>query len=149
MQRLSTVSVLLLYVLITGCGGEGGGIAGRINAVENSLIPAVIGADEEPPLMNLEDRMRHYKVPGVGIAVINNGGVEWAKGYGVIEAGATQAVNENTVFQACSISKPVSVTGIMLLAQSGFLDITRNVNDYLTSWLLPDNALHHQGEGHG
>jgi CubicO group peptidase (beta-lactamase class C family) len=140
MQRLSTVSVLLLYVLITGCGGEGGGIAGRINAVENSLIPAVIGADEEPPLMNLEDRMRHYKVPGVGIAVINNGRVEWAKGYGVIEAGATQAVNENTVFQACSISKPVSVTGIMLLAQSGFLDITRNVNDYLTSWLLPDNV---------
>jgi hypothetical protein len=69
MQRLSTVLVLLplIYVLITGCGGEEGGIAGRINAVENSLIPAVIGADEEPPLMNLEDRMRHYKVPAVGI----------------------------------------------------------------------------------
>jgi len=72
---------------------------------------------------------------------INNGEVEWAKGYGVTEAGGTQAVTADTVFQAASVSKPVSVTGIMLLAQAGVIDITRNVNDYLTSWHLADNDL--------
>ena len=59
--------------------------------------------------------MQHFQVPGVSIAVINNGEIEWAKGYGVTEAGGTQAVMTDTVFQACSVSKPVSVTGIMLL----------------------------------
>ena len=31
----------------------------------------------------LSDRMKHYDVPGVSIAVINNHQIEWAKGYGV------------------------------------------------------------------
>ncbi len=142
MLRLFNISAFfsLLFVLISGCGGADSGESKRIDAVENSLIPAVIRAGEEPPLMNLAERMRHYKVPGVGIAVINNGEVAWAKGYGVVQAGENQAVDANTVFQACSISKPVSVTGIMLLAQSKHVDITRNVNDYLSSWRLPENA---------
>ena len=91
--------------------------------------------------MALSERMQHYKVPGVSIAVINNGEIEWAKGYGVTEAGGTQPVTPDTVFQACSVSKPISVTGIMLLAQSGAIDISRNVNDYLMSWRLADNTF--------
>lgn len=116
-------------------------IQSRIDAVEKSLIAAVVNDTGSPACMTLQDRMQHYKVPGISIAVINNGKIEWAKGYGVTEAGSTQAVTTDTVFQACSVSKPVSVTGIMLLAQSGVIDISRNVNDYLTSWHLADNDL--------
>ncbi len=116
-------------------------VQSRIAAVENSLIPAVVNTGSEPAGMSLSDRMQHYQVPGVGIAVINDGRIEWAKGYGVTEAGGSQAVSPDTVFQACSVSKPVSVTGIMLLAQSGVIDISRNVNDYLRSWHLADNDL--------
>lgn len=132
--------LIFILVLTVGCGGGSGGEPGRVGAVENSLIPAVTQAGDEPPRLHLEDRMRHFRVPGVGIAVVDNGVVEWAKGYGVVEAGGSRAVNAQTVFQACSISKPVAVTGIMLLAQSKTLDITRNVNDYLASWRLPDTA---------
>ena len=116
-------------------------VQSRIDDVENSLIAAVINAGSEPAGMSLSDRMQHYQVPGVGIAVINNGQIEWAKGYGVTEAGGSQAVSPDTVFQACSVSKPVSVMGIMLLAQSGAIDISRNVNDYLRSWRLADNTF--------
>jgi CubicO group peptidase (beta-lactamase class C family) len=115
-------------------------VQSRIAAVENSLIAAVVNAGSEPAGMSLSERMQHYQVPGVGIAVINNGQIEWAKGYGVTEAGGSQAVSPDTPFQACSVSKPVSVTGIMLLAQSGAIDISRNVNDYLRSWRLEDNG---------
>ncbi|MHB8910650.1 MAG: serine hydrolase domain-containing protein [Syntrophales bacterium] len=116
-------------------------VQSRIAAVERSLIAAAINTGSEPAGMSLSDRMQHYQVPGVSIAVINNGEIEWAKGYGVTEAGGGQAVSPDTVFQACSVSKPVSVTGIMLLAQSGAIDISRNVNDYLRSWHLADNAF--------
>jgi CubicO group peptidase (beta-lactamase class C family) len=116
-------------------------VQSRIAAVENSLIAAVINTGSEPEGMALSDRMQHYQVPGVSIAVINNGEIEWARGYGVTEAGGSQAISADTVFQACSVSKPVSVTGIMLLAQSGAIDISRDVNDYLSSWRLADNSF--------
>jgi len=35
----------------------------------------------------LTERMEYYKVPGVSIAIINDFKIEWAKGYGVLEAG--------------------------------------------------------------
>ena len=41
--------------------------------------------------MTLADRMKFYKVPGVSIAVINNGKIEWAKGYGALETGEKKA----------------------------------------------------------
>jgi hypothetical protein len=36
--------------------------------------------------------MAEYRVPGLNIAVINHGEVEWAWGYGVLEAGRTEQV---------------------------------------------------------
>ena len=36
--------------------------------------------------MKLADRMAYYGVPGVSIAIINNGKLEWAKGYGNLDA---------------------------------------------------------------
>ena len=31
--------------------------------------------------MKLAERMAHYKVPGLSVAVINDGKIEWARGY--------------------------------------------------------------------
>jgi CubicO group peptidase (beta-lactamase class C family) len=139
-ERLIVVAFFMFFV--AACSStHTDDVQSRIDAAEKSLIAAVINAGSEPAGMVLSERMQHYKVPGVSIAVINNGEIEWAKGYGVTEAGGTQPVTPDTVFQACSVSKPVSVTGIMLLAQSGAIDISRNVNDYLRSWRLADNAF--------
>lgn len=51
----------------------------------------------------IADRMRHYGIPNVSIAVINEGKVEWARGYGVVDAGSKQPVTVETLFQACSL----------------------------------------------
>ena len=67
--------------------------------------------------------------------------IEWAKGYDVMEVAGLQAVNADTLFQAASISKPVVAIGVMLLNQSGAVDLDRNSNDYLRSWHIPDNGL--------
>ena len=128
------------FLLIAACS-HGDQVQATIAAVENNLTPEVVKTGSQPKTMTLGERMQHYQVPGVSIAVINNGRIEWAKGYGVTEAGGNQAITADTVFQACSVSKPVGVTGIMLLEQAGVIDITRNVNDYLTSWKVTDNAF--------
>jgi CubicO group peptidase (beta-lactamase class C family) len=45
------------------------------------------------------------------------------------------------MFQAGSISKPVSALGIMLAVDRGALKLDENVNDELTSWKVPKNAF--------
>jgi CubicO group peptidase (beta-lactamase class C family) len=52
--------------------------------------------------------MERNHVPAVSIAVIHGGAIDWAKGYGVREAGSADHVTDETLFQAASISKPVT-----------------------------------------
>ncbi len=111
----------------------------RIQRVENGLLPPLLLNGAKP--MSLPARMRHYKVPGVSIAVIENGQLAWARGYGVRDLSSQQAVNAETVFQAASISKPVSAMAALKLVESGKLALDEEVNKKLTSWKLPDNEF--------
>src|SRR5215469_14597204 len=78
---------------------------GRI--VENELLPAafVKGGTARP--MKLSDRMFVYQVPGVSIAVIHNGKIDWVRGFGVTKLGGAP-IGSETLFQAGSVSKPVT-----------------------------------------
>jgi CubicO group peptidase (beta-lactamase class C family) len=116
-------------------------VAKRIAAVENGLLPGTLVAGEPVPFMKLADRMAHYNIPGVSVAVINNGAVEWAKGYGVRRAGGEAAVTASTMFQAASISKAVSAVAVLTLVGKGVIELDRDVNSYLTTWKLPDNEF--------
>ena len=55
----------------------------RIRRVENNLLLPVVVKREPGVPMKLADRIRSANTPGVSVAVINGGRVEWAKGYGV------------------------------------------------------------------
>ena len=112
----------------------------RIQQVESGLASAEKDDKGEPGLALL-DRMKHYDVPGVSIAVIDNGMIAWAKGYGVREKGTDTPVGTDTLFQAASISKPVTATATLQLVQEGKLDLDTNVNSYLKSWQLPENEF--------
>ncbi|MDQ3697236.1 MAG: beta-lactamase family protein, partial [Gemmatimonadota bacterium] len=91
--------------------------------------------------MRLDERMRHYKVPGVSVAVIDSFRIAWARGYGVREAGGTSPVTTETLFQAASISKPVAALAALRLLQEGKLDLDEDVNLKMTSWKVPENEF--------
>jgi CubicO group peptidase (beta-lactamase class C family) len=114
---------------------------GRVTRIENGLLPAVIIKGAAAPQMTLSERMAHYKVPGVSVAVINNGTIEWARGYGVAEAGVNQPVTTDTLFQAASISKPVAAMGALSLVEKGMLSLDDDVNLKLKSWKVPENEF--------
>jgi CubicO group peptidase (beta-lactamase class C family) len=94
-------------------------VSDRIERVENGLAPGIVIKGRPEIKMKLADRMKHYNVPGLSIALINNHQIEWAKGYGVLEAGSTSPVTTETRFQAASISKPVAAIGALYLVQQG------------------------------
>jgi len=114
-------------------------IEDRICRVESDLrLRPVLEA--EPVSVSLADRMRFLYVPGVSIAVMNGGRIEWARGYGLREMGKTAAVDETTLFQAASISKPVTAVAVLKLVDDGLLDLDEDVNHYLKSWKVPPNG---------
>src|SRR5687767_15431416 len=72
----------------------------RIERVVQGLIPR--GAFRNGPVTKarLAERMEHYKTPGVSIAVVDEGRIAWARGFGVKEWGKPAPVTERTLFQA-------------------------------------------------
>src|ERR1044072_2464755 len=77
----------------------------RIENVENGLLPPAVVKGEAPARMRLADRMQFYKTPGVSIALINDGKIEWARGYGVLEAGGKEIVTPDTPVPGGGIRK--------------------------------------------
>jgi len=113
----------------------------RIRHVENGLLPAVIIKGEPDAAMKLADRMQFYKTPGVSVAVINNGKIEWARGYGMKKAGTDEKVTPETLFQAASISKPVAAVASLRLVEEGKLSLDADVNQKLVRWKVPENEF--------
>jgi CubicO group peptidase (beta-lactamase class C family) len=121
--------------------GDSNNVEKRIKRVENNLLPPVPNKIEPTGKMNILERMKHYDVPGVSIAVINNGKIEWAKGYGVREARTNLPVTAGTLFQAGSISKPVAAMGALRMVQDGKFALDEDVNKKLKSWKIPENEF--------
>ncbi len=109
---------------------------------ENGLRPKVLMADDLQCRANILDRMQYYKVSGVSIAVVNNNTTEWVHGYGNITSGPNAAqVDEHILFQAGSISKPITAFGALLLVQQGKVNLDDDINIYLKRWKVPQNEL--------
>jgi len=112
-----------------------------VTAVENTLRPAMYAKGKPIAAMNILDRMKHYKVPGLSVAVIDKGEIAWAKGYGIKENGGSDPVTPETLFQAASISKPLTALGTLQLVEKGSLDLDSPINDKLLSWKVPENEF--------
>lgn len=113
----------------------------RIGRVESGLMPGQYVKGTPLTRFTIAERLAHYKVPGVSVAVFENGELAWAKGYGVVEAGSSTAVTTSTLFQAASISKPVAAVGAMILVERGKLALDEPVNTRLRSWKVAETEL--------
>jgi CubicO group peptidase (beta-lactamase class C family) len=135
-MKLRSLTVLLFAG--TAFAADPATVEQRIQRFQSALLPPVLVRGETPALKSLADRMAELKVPGVSIAVIDGGRIDWARSFGVTRIGGPP-VSPDTLFQAASISKPVFALAVLKLADAGKLDIDANVNGYLTSWQLPEN----------
>lgn len=93
---------------------------------------------------SLLDRMAHYKVPGVSIALIEYGEIAWVKTWGVKNAEEQTPLTPDTLFQAASISKQVAALAALQLVESGHLSLDKPINYFLKRWQLPENEFTQQ-----
>ena len=116
-------------------------VADRIARVEKGLMRPSYITGQPTPRFTIEERLRDYNTAGVSVAVMHNGKIEWAKGYGVVRAGMNQSVDSATLFQAASISKPVAAVAALKLVEKGRLTLDADINTVLKSWKVPDNSF--------
>jgi CubicO group peptidase (beta-lactamase class C family) len=84
------------------------------------------------------DAMADWKVPGAAIAVVKDGKVALARGYGQRDVAANLPVTPATQFLIGSITKSFTATGVALLHDEGRLDWTKPVRDYISEFHLHD-----------
>jgi len=86
-------------------------------------------------------QMAERRIPGVSLTIIQDGKIAVARAYGVVDLTSKAPVTTATLFQAGSISKPVSALGALHLVEAGKLSLDGDVNDKLTSWKVPENRF--------
>jgi CubicO group peptidase (beta-lactamase class C family) len=132
MRACLTIILGTLVVLGSGC---------QISRTLKRPIPASSGIgihDERTERIGeiIRETMRKEGVPGVSVAVIDQGEIVWAQGFGWRDIAKRLPVDTDTQFQVGSISKPVTALGVLLLKQSGQIDLDKDVNGYFKDWHL-------------
>ncbi len=138
-RRLLLVLICVMQACVTPALAVEGETSSRIANIERGLRPAQALLGTPLPVTRLEEEMRRLHVPGLSIAVIDQGKLAWSKGYGVITPGGPPITPE-TLFQAASISKPITAFGAMTMVQSAKLDLNRSAQTYLRQWALPEGG---------
>jgi CubicO group peptidase (beta-lactamase class C family) len=79
----------------------------------------------------VEDKMYDEQIPGLALAVIKDGKILKAQGYGFADLKLKTSVTTNTVFRIASVSKQFVATAIMMLVEEGKLNLDDPVSKYL------------------
>lgn len=109
----------------------------RLEQALREMVPPVVVAGRTYQPRPVTELMREQNVPGISVAVVEDGRVVWARGFGVADSATGEAVTTETMFQAASISKPVAASGALALVDQGVLSLDRPVNEQLSSWQVP------------
>ncbi len=102
--------------------------------------------------------MREWDVPGVALAVVRDGEPVHEDGFGFANVAAEHPAGPRTAWPICSLTKSMTCTAVMQVAEQGLIDIDKPVETYLPAWRVNDpgagpkitvKMLMHHGSGLG
>jgi len=100
----------------------------------------------EPTVKMLDDLVPRlmilHHVPGVSIVGIDHHRLAWHRQYGLCRADRNRKVDKDTLFEACSMTKPVFAYAVLRLIEQGRLDLDKPLLEYLGKPYLPDEPRH-------
>jgi CubicO group peptidase (beta-lactamase class C family) len=125
MKRVANHLKLFFYLLLAagicwviaaaaGCSKDGGE-QGQIAKIKKTVAS----------LMEKEE------IPGLSMTIIKDGKLWWSEGFGVKSTESSKPVTADTVFEACSLSKPVFAYAVLKLVEEGKLDLDTPLVNYV------------------
>jgi CubicO group peptidase (beta-lactamase class C family) len=105
-----------------------------------SIAPAQTTQISAPPDMETYAArvLKEFDVPGLAVAIVKDGKVVFAKGYGVRKLGESTPVDENTLFGIASNTKAFTAAALAMLVDEGKLSWDDPVVKHLPSFALYD-----------
>lgn len=85
--------------------------------------------------------MKHWEVPGVAVAVVKDGKIILARGYGICEIGSKKAVTTKTLFDIASCTKPFASASVALLVDQGKAGWDDPVSRHLPEIRFPGKSM--------
>jgi CubicO group peptidase (beta-lactamase class C family) len=74
--------------------------------------------------------MKRQQIPGLSLAVVKDGKLVKARGYGFANVEHEVAATERTIYQSGSVGKQFTAAGILLLAEDGKLSLGDRITKY-------------------
>jgi CubicO group peptidase (beta-lactamase class C family) len=133
LMTAAAATVAALMLTLSGSSAAPDSPADYIARIEGPQSPNRQGFDP----LTIEQMMTRFRIPGVSVAVFKDFEIHWAKGYGLADVENKTPVDARTLFQAASISKPVTAMAVMRAVQDGKLSLDADINTYLQSWKVP------------
>jgi len=78
--------------------------------------------------------MGRLGIPGLSAAVVTGRELRWTSGYGLADVENGVAATPTTVYRLASVSKPITATAALQLAEKGRLDLDAPIQRYLPSY---------------
>jgi CubicO group peptidase (beta-lactamase class C family) len=156
MRRCAHALFFAAGTVLVGCGGGGGGgaslslpasSAGASTPAPFKTAP-VSSAQIDAAVSKLDalaaQVMQRSKVPGMAVAVVKDGKVVYAKGFGVRRVGSPERIDADTVFQLASMSKPIAATVVAGLIGGGGVSWNTPAASKLPGFSLSDPLVTQQ-----
>ncbi len=99
---------------------------------------------ENGDVRSVPQAMKDSGLPGLSVAVIENYEVLWSRSWGVRAVAGEDLIEEETVFNLASISKPITAVLVAVLAEKGLIELDVPVAGYLKRWKLPNSEFTNQ-----
>ena len=105
------------------------------------------GAFSKANKLDLDTLIRHelgVGIPGLTVAVIDDGRVVWSGGYGLANSVSRRAMTVDTRLEAASLGKPITTYAALRLVEEGKLELRRPLSSYLHKQFVKETQYHDQ-----
>ena len=120
------IFVATLFMLFAGCNAQ-------VTSSDTDAQPSFDTAELDTFVTQM---MEDYNVPGVGLAVVEDGKVSYIKGYGVRDVETDAPVTPDTEFPIGSTTKSFTALDMMILVDEGSVDLDAPVTTYIPEFEL-------------
>ena len=107
---------------------------------ERRLASDVLGKLTGALEQQIPEWLKQVSVPGLGIAVVQNASLAWSRTFGRRDASLSTAVDDGSMFEAASMSKPVFAYVVMKLCESGIMNLDTPLTRYASSPFLQGDS---------
>ena len=105
--------------------------------LESGIREQVRFLGEDENFSSISDKMSAYDIPALSLAVINKGRIDWADIYKNVNFPEVENLDCSSLFQAASLSKPVTFLAAVRMHAAGEIDLDENIQNYLKDFELP------------